>query len=106
MAHICLLQSIINVAHILMPAGNLSLLQLAVILATENASRGHTRVEKEEAIIKNWQSDRSGSDGLYHIPEDELGHLLEKRGGLKKVQMIVTLTIFLSSKRYGNPRVL
>jgi hypothetical protein len=28
-----------------------------------------------------------------------------RRGGLGKVQMIVTPTIFMSSKRYGNPRV-
>jgi hypothetical protein len=30
----------------------------------------------------------------------------QRRGGLEKVQMIVTPTIFLSSKRYGNSRVL
>jgi hypothetical protein len=82
-------------------AGNLSLLQLAVIMSMENTAQGHTMVEEEEAIINNWQSDDSGS---YHSPEDKLGHLLEKRGGLKKVQLTVTPTIFLSSKRYGNPR--
>jgi hypothetical protein len=50
MPHICLLQSIINVAHILMPAGNLSLL----IMVRENAAQGHTTVKEEEAIMKNW----------------------------------------------------
>jgi hypothetical protein len=33
--------------------------------------------------MKNWQSDGSGFDGSYHSPEDELGHLLEKRGAQK-----------------------
>jgi hypothetical protein len=75
-----------------------------VTIALENAAQGHTTVEEEEDIMKNWQPDGSGSDGSYHSAEDELGHLLEKRG-LKKVQMIVTPTIFLSNKRYGNPRV-
>jgi hypothetical protein len=83
MAHICLLQSIINVANILMPARNLSLLQLAVITATENAAQEHNTVEEEKAIMKNWQSDGSGSDGSYHSPEDELGHLLKKMGAQK-----------------------
>jgi hypothetical protein len=78
--NICLLQSIINVSHILMPAGNLSLLQFVVIMLTENASQGHTTVEEEDTIMKNWQPDGSGFDGSYHSPEDELGHLLEKRG--------------------------
>jgi hypothetical protein len=36
-----------------MPAGNLSLLQLAVIMVTENAAQGYTTVEKEEGIMKN-----------------------------------------------------
>jgi hypothetical protein len=81
MAHICLLQSIINVAHILMSAGNLYLLQLVVIMTTENVAQGYTTVE--EAIMKNWQSDGSSSDGSYHSPEDELGDLLEKRGAQK-----------------------
>jgi hypothetical protein len=49
-------------------------------MVMENVSQGHTTVQKEEAIIKNWQSHGSGSDGSYHIPEDELGHLLEKSG--------------------------
>jgi hypothetical protein len=80
-------------------AGNLSLLQLAVIISTENAAQGHTMVKEEETIMNNWQSDDSGS---YHSPEDELGHLLEKRG-LRKIQLTVTPTIFLSSKRYVNP---
>jgi hypothetical protein len=65
----------------------------------ENAAQGHPTVEEEEAITENWQSDDSGS---YHSPEDELGHLLEKTG-LKKVQLTMTPTIFLSSRRYGNP---
>jgi hypothetical protein len=59
---------------------NLSLLQLVVIMSTENVAQGHTTVEKEEAIMNNWQSYDSGS---YHSPEDELGHLLEKRGAQK-----------------------
>jgi hypothetical protein len=54
MAHICLLQSIINVAHILTPAGNLSLLQLAVIMSMENVAQGHSTVEEEECIMNNW----------------------------------------------------
>jgi hypothetical protein len=62
-------------------AGNLSLLQLAVIMSMENTAQGHTMVEEEEAIINNWQSDDSGS---YRSPEDKLGHLLEKRGGSKR----------------------
>jgi hypothetical protein len=70
-----------------------------VIISTENAAQGHTMVKEEETIMNNWQSDDSGS---YHSPEDELGHLLEKRG-LRKIQLTVTPTIFLSSKRYVNP---
>jgi hypothetical protein len=42
-------------------AGNLSLLQLIVIMSTENAAQGHTTVEEDEAIMNNWQSDDSGS---------------------------------------------
>jgi hypothetical protein len=76
MAHICLLQSIINVAQILMLTGNLSLLQLAVIMSMENAAQGHNTLEEGEGIMNNWQLDDPGS---YHNPEDELGHLLEKR---------------------------
>jgi hypothetical protein len=45
-------------------------------MLTENAAKGHTMVEEEEAIMKNLQSNGSGSDGSYHSPEDELGHLL------------------------------
>jgi hypothetical protein len=71
-------------------------------MAMENAAQKHTTVEEEEAIMKNWQSGGLGSDESYHSPEDELSHLLEKRG-LAKVQMTVTPTIFLSSKRYDNP---
>jgi hypothetical protein len=52
----------------------------SVIMSTENAAQGHTTVEEEEAIMKNWQSDVSGS---YHSPEDELNHLLEKMGARK-----------------------
>jgi hypothetical protein len=53
MGHICLLQSIINVANILMTARNLYLLQRAMIMVTENAAQGHITVEEEEAIMKN-----------------------------------------------------
>jgi hypothetical protein len=70
-------------AHILMPAGNLYLLQLAVIMVTENAAQGHTTIEEEKAIIKNWQSYGSGSDRSYHSPEDKLCHLLQKMGPRK-----------------------
>jgi hypothetical protein len=31
----------------IVPAGNLSLLQLTVIMSTENAAQGHTMVEKK-----------------------------------------------------------
>jgi hypothetical protein len=62
MAHICMLQSITNVAYILIPAGNLSLLQLVVIMSMKNAAQGHTTVEEqEEAVIKNLSSGGSGS---------------------------------------------
>jgi hypothetical protein len=49
----------------------------------ENAAQGHTTIEEEEAIMKNLQSDGSGSDGSYHSPEDKLDHLLEKREAQK-----------------------
>jgi hypothetical protein len=52
-------------------------------MVMENMAQGHTTVEEEEVIMKNWQSDGSGSDGSYHSPEDELSHLLEKRGAQK-----------------------
>jgi hypothetical protein len=81
MAHVCLLQSIINVAHILMWGRNLSLLQLAVIMLTENAAQGHTTVEEEEEVImKILPSGGLGSSlRSYHSPEDEFIHLLPKR---------------------------
>jgi hypothetical protein len=78
--NICLLQSIINVAHILMPVRNLSLLQLVVIMVMENAAQGHTTVEEEEGIMKNWQLDGSGSNGSYHSPETQSLISLEGRG--------------------------
>jgi hypothetical protein len=50
----------------------------------ENGAKEHTTVEEEEAIMKNLQSGGSGSsDGSYHSPEDELGHLLEKQRAQK-----------------------
>jgi hypothetical protein len=49
----------------------------------KNAAQGHTTVEEAEAIMKNWQSDGSDSDGSYHSPKNELNHLLEKRGARK-----------------------
>jgi hypothetical protein len=80
-----------------------------MIMLTENAAQGHTMVEEEEeAIMKDLQSVGSGSSSRsYESPEDEFAQLLPKRvgGGLEKVQLTMTLTIFLSSKRYGNPRV-
>jgi hypothetical protein len=30
--------------------------------------------------VRNWHSDSASSDGSYHSPEYELGHLLEKGG--------------------------
>jgi hypothetical protein len=61
-------------------------------MATKNAAQEHTAAEQEEAIVMNWWSDGSNSDGsknngsprLWHSPEDELGHLLEKSGGSKR----------------------
>jgi hypothetical protein len=49
--NIRLLQSIINVTHILMLARNLSLLQLSAIMSTEKAAQGHTMVEEEEEAV-------------------------------------------------------
>jgi hypothetical protein len=46
-----------------------------------------------------------GSDGSYDSLGNEFGQLLQKGGELEKVQMLVTPTILLSSKRYGNSRV-
>jgi hypothetical protein len=67
-------------AHILMPARNLPLLQLSVIMSTEKAAQGHTTVEEEEeAIMMNMQSGGSGSSGSYESPEDEFTHLLSKK---------------------------
>jgi hypothetical protein len=64
-----------------MPARNLSLLQLAVIMSMENAAQGHTTIEEEEeAIMKNLQS---GGSGSYESPEDEFAHLLPKRRAQK-----------------------
>jgi hypothetical protein len=67
--------------HILMPARNLSLLQLSVIMSTEKAAQGHTTVEEEEeAIMMNMQSGGSNpSSGSYESPEDEFAHLLPKK---------------------------
>jgi hypothetical protein len=49
----------------------------------ENVAQEHTTTEEEEAIMKNLQFDDASSDGSYHIPEYELGHLLPKRGSQK-----------------------
>jgi hypothetical protein len=49
------------VTHILLPARNLSLLQLSVIMLMEKAAQGHNVVEEEEeVVIMNMQS--GGSD--------------------------------------------
>jgi hypothetical protein len=59
-------------------------------MATENAAQGHTTVDEEEVTIEmNWQfgnSNNNGSDNCrsYENPEDELGYLLQKRGGSKR----------------------
>jgi hypothetical protein len=76
-------------------------------MSTENAAQEHTTIEEEDeaTIMKNLQSGGSGSSsGSYHSPEDEFTHLLPKKRA-QKVQMTVTPIIFLSSKRYSNPRV-
>jgi hypothetical protein len=71
-------------AHILMPARNLSLLQLSVIMLTEKVAQGQTTVEEEEEdVMINMQSGGSGSSGSYESPENEFAHLLpKKRKGL------------------------
>jgi hypothetical protein len=53
-----------------------------MIVRTENVPQEHTMAEQEEeAIMKNLQSDGSGSSSRsYHSTEDEFGHLLPKRG--------------------------
>jgi hypothetical protein len=67
-------------AHILVPARNLSLLQLSVIMSTEKVAQGHTTIEEEqEAIMMNMQSGGSGSSGSYERPEDEFARLLPKK---------------------------
>jgi hypothetical protein len=59
-------------------------------MVTENAAQGHTIVDEEEVDIElNWQfgdSNNNGSknSGSYENPEDELGYLLQKRGGSKR----------------------
>jgi hypothetical protein len=64
-----------------MPAGNLSLLQVTVIMSKGNAAQGHTTVEEEEeAVMKNLQL---GGLGSYESPEDESAHLLLKRRARK-----------------------
>jgi hypothetical protein len=64
-----------------MPARNLSLLQLFVIMSVEKAAQGHTMVEEEEeAVMMNMQSGGSDpSSGSYESPEDEFTHLLSKK---------------------------
>jgi hypothetical protein len=67
-------------AHILMPARNLSLLQLSVIMLTEKVAQGQTTVEEEEEdVMINMQSGGSGSSGSYESPENEFAHLLPKK---------------------------
>jgi hypothetical protein len=44
-------------------------------MATKNAAQEHTAAEEEEAIVMNWRSDGSNSDGSprsWHS-QDELG---------------------------------
>jgi hypothetical protein len=64
-----------------MPARNLSLLQLSVIMSMEKVAQGHTMVEEEEeAIMMNMQSGVSDpSSGSYESFEDEFAHLLLKK---------------------------
>jgi hypothetical protein len=76
-------------------------------MSMKNAAQGHTTVEEEDKtiIMKNLQS------GGSVLPQDRTiaprinSLTYYRRRGLKKVQMAVTPTIFLSRKRYGNPRV-
>jgi hypothetical protein len=51
----------------------------------EKVAQGHTTVEVEkEVVMMNLQlGGSSSSSGLYHSPEDELGHILLKRGARK-----------------------
>jgi hypothetical protein len=64
-----------------MPARNLSLLQLSVIMLTEKAAQGHNTVEEEEeAVMMNMQSGGSDpSSRSYESPKDEFAHLLPKK---------------------------
>jgi hypothetical protein len=59
-----------------MPARNLSLLQLSVIMSTEKVAQGHTTVEEEEeAIMMNMQSGGSSpSSGSYESPYGKFAH--------------------------------
>jgi hypothetical protein len=54
-------------------------------MSMENAAQGHMTVEEEEeAVMKNLQSNGSGSSSVsYHSPEDEFAHLLLKRRSQK-----------------------
>jgi hypothetical protein len=60
-------------------------------MAMENVAQEHITIEEEEAIVINWWTDGSNSDGSknngsprsWHSPEDALGHLLEKRRAQK-----------------------
>jgi hypothetical protein len=51
--------------------------------APKNAAQEHTMTREEEAIVRNWRSNEASSVGSYHSPEDEFGHLLQKRGAQK-----------------------
>jgi hypothetical protein len=64
-----------------MPARNLSLLQLSVIMSTEKVAQGHTTVEEEEeAVMMNIKSGGSDpSSGSYESPKDVFAHLLLKK---------------------------
>jgi hypothetical protein len=64
-----------------MPARNLSLLQLSMIMSMEKAAQEHTTIEEEEeTIMMNMQSGGSDpSSGSYERPEDEFAHLLPKK---------------------------
>jgi hypothetical protein len=89
-----------------MPATNLSLLQLFVIMSMEKLAQGHTTVEEEEEVVMmNMQSGGSDpSSGSYESPEDEFAHLLPKKRVQKGLDDLDPDYI-PEQQEYGNPRV-
>jgi hypothetical protein len=50
-------------------------------MATENVAQEHIAIEEEEAIVRNWQSDGTSSDGPYHIAPRMNSATYYRRGG-------------------------